>query len=162
MDIVHFKGQHFSLFPKILPKTGILETFVFTPSAKYEHGDADQWDWNKLCGLVFSWFDNPPTKAVMFGWRWNPEEHLFEVAPYIHDPIRGRIMGDVMAGFVAGESCHIRILRDGDGYVFKVLKFEDWRSVRHEVTFKDEWGRQVAGWFGGNKPAPHFMRIERV
>ncbi len=161
LPIIHLKGFHFPLFPRLWPVGQVLTTFRFTESCRYELDGDDQWDWNKLCGINFTW-PGQPLKAVMLGWRYNPATGLCEVAAYINDPETGRTMGEPMAAFAIGESFQVNIHRSKlRGYWFGLLVDEEWVEEFHAVSFDNQIGREVAGWFGGNRPAPHFIKIER-
>lgn len=161
MNIIHLKGCHFPLFPRLWPVKSVMETMSFTESCRYILDGGDQGDWNKLCGINFT-LPGQPLKAVMFGWRYNPESRLVEVAAYINDPVRGRMMGEPMASFRIGATVRVHIRRlDSGKWMFSVWKFEDWIEETYEVSFDNKIGRSVAGWFGGNRPAPHMIVIER-
>jgi hypothetical protein len=160
MNIIHLPGCHFPLFPRLWPSRSVSATFSFTESCRYALDNGDQGDWNKLCGLKYSW-PWQPLKAVMFGWRYNPETKLIEIAAYINDPVKGRMMGEPMASFRIGATVKVRIRRLEDCWLFGVYKWEDWIEETHPVSFDNELGRPVAGWFGGNRAAPHTIVIER-
>lgn len=52
-------------------------------TAIYDHGDGDQFDWNKLFGAKKKFF-KPKQDSVMVGWRWHLGLQKFQLTPYIH------------------------------------------------------------------------------
>ena len=162
LPIIHFKGFHFPLFPRLWPVRGVMASFRFTESCRYNLDNGDQFDWNKLCGVNFT-LPGQPLKAVMLGWRYDPESDYIVIAPYINDPELGRMMFPPLARVLIGYSFPVRISRTKSGrWRFAAFINDEWQEEFYEVSFKNEWGRDVAGWYGGNRPAPHFIKIERV
>jgi hypothetical protein len=162
VSIIHLKGLHTSLFPKICPVRAIDESFRFLPNCKYEHRDADQLDWNKLCGVDFR-LPFQPLKAVMASWRWNPDTARFEIGFFVNDPVRGRFMSEPMAQVQPMQPFGIVIRREkaAPTWWLEIWTAGEWISEKCEVSFGNPLGWPVSGWFGGQKTAPHFMEIQR-
>jgi hypothetical protein len=160
-SIIHIGGCHAALVPRIWLTAEVSETFRFLPNCEYEHGDDDQWDWNKLCGIDFR-MPFQPLKAVMVGWRWNPRATRFELCAYINDPVKGRFMSDTLASVQSMQPFSVRIWRESSNrWAISVWAGGESTTERQKVSFDNRRGLPVWGWFGGNKPAPHFMEIQR-
>lgn len=82
MKITHIKGTHFSLpfSIKCSSKQTIEWTVDFT-DATYDVGMPDQYDWNKLCGIKWNYFQ-PRKDALMVGWRYI--NNRYELCLYVH------------------------------------------------------------------------------
>lgn len=139
--------------------------WVVTDSWRYNHGDADQKDWNKLCGFSFHLFTSHKNSA-MVAWRWHFEETALgdgwvELAPYFH--VDGQTIKK------DGQHQDMKIARAIPGGDIKTRITPGERSVKVEITtatdtvvfiqpYQIETNRSVRWiwpWFGGNKPAPH-------
>lgn len=163
LPIFHLKGWHASLFPMLVPAKSVAENFRFRTNCVYNFdGSDDQWDWNKLCGLDFT-LPLGERKAVMVGWRWNPIRSRFELSLYVHDPVGGRFMSDPLARVCEWEPFGIRLSATckPSSWRLSIWQRDAWSHFDHEVSFNEILGRPVSGWFGGDKPAPHFMQIDR-
>lgn len=124
-------------------------------TCKYDHGDADQYDWNKLCGVAFSIF--AVRHSVMFGWRYNKQADRFEIAFYAHDG----------AGVSNRKMVKIAEVKTFEPIQLKMKlnrSFVDvWVNGEKNTFFLKKklprFKRLVFPWFGGNRPAPHTMNI---
>lgn len=135
----------------------------FRDSCRYDHGDADQADWNKLPGLSWNLFTNHDD-AVMLGWRWNTEKDAFELAPYLHldgEPIHSftepvqvgskETFWFAVGAYYGAPKAHLQIwFGDGSTKQYPPFWFYD----------LGVWARVIHAWFGGNKTAPHDMYLE--
>lgn len=163
-----FKKMHYALplqvrMPRTLNTTNgtvsVRMDVLFYPSAAYNLGDEDQYDWNKLGGLVLG-VDGIHKNSFRFGWRYNATTHMIEIAEYEY--IDGsRIMchvGDVAIGervslgieltAKCGE-ISVNYLRNGG--IICVCPFTRLESLRHRKVLAFFSGL----YFGGNKTAPH-------
>ena len=63
-------------------------TFKFTEESVYDltntSAPEDQYDWNKTCGVTWSFLDNK-LHTFMVSHRWNLNKRVMEIAPYIHN-----------------------------------------------------------------------------
>jgi hypothetical protein len=55
---------------------------TFQSSCRYDLGNSNQYNWNKLMGF----FDSPAgeVRSARWGWRWSLEKDCIEIAPFIH------------------------------------------------------------------------------
>lgn len=160
MLFIHKKGKHSSglHLRSFVPRFGDRFRWVgsFKPSARYFHKDADQWDWNKLCGISFSVFAT--RHSVMIGWRYNPNIDRIELAFYAHDG-RGKVnrkivkLEKVLTMF---EPFEVGIELQG-----KIVEISmNGKKTKYEMKKRFPiWKRLVFPWFGGNKPAPQDIKI---
>ena len=76
-------GQHESNFPLI--KQGTENHFipVFNESAIYEIEGENQWDWNKLYGLMPK-ADDVHKNSARWVWRWNPNLQQIDYGVYTY------------------------------------------------------------------------------
>lgn len=128
------KGRHTKWkFPKRV-KGNLCYRFKFDESARYNHKDHDQKDWNKLIGVKRKFF-KPMYDSVMLAWRYDIEKDVIQLTDYYH--IKGQ-----------------RII-DTD---IKEVKINEWFDVKITNPFKKGW--LILNWFGGQKKAPHKISIE--
>ncbi len=63
-------------------------TIKFTEESTYDLRNSqfpeDQFDWNKTCGVTWSFLDNK-MNTLMIAHRWNIEKEVMEISPYIHN-----------------------------------------------------------------------------
>lgn len=125
---------------------------MFTEDSKYNHGNEDQYDWNKLWGMYSLQPCWPMSHADcgMIGWRWNPEYNRFEVTPYTHSSCGERLWVDpipvkstMYASITAADKWYYHIRVDGVSYYYE-----------HPRTKRARLFKQMNGYFGGNLPAP--------
>ena len=82
MKITHIKGTHFSLpFSIKCSSKQTIEWAVDFTDATYDVGMPDQYDWNKLCGIKWNYFQ-PRKDALMVGWRYI--NNRYELCLYVH------------------------------------------------------------------------------
>ena len=105
----------------------------------------------------------------MLGWRYNTNTELFELTPYYHvDGVR--IIGP---GNTANPILHIPA---GSEFTYRLIidyrAGEVYTVVSHvaEADHAQDFGRirplfglvrEIGAWFGGNRPAPHEMTLEK-
>jgi hypothetical protein len=111
------KGKHFSKprIWQITPFTKRIKGYVqFTKDSKYTCDDQD--DWNKLCGISFGL--KPNKNAVMFAYKYNPQEDYWQIIPYIN------------RNFNKEFNFHSLILREGEIALLNIV------VNKHNVLFK--------------------------
>ena len=128
------KGRHSGFrFPKRI-KGDLTYRVRFNDSARYEHGDLDQYDWNKLFGVKKRFF-SPMQNSIMKGWRYNVKTKLIEIVDYSH--FEGiRFIGEVITKVKVGE----------------------WILLTVKNEFECAW--LILNWFGGQKCSPNRLTIE--
>jgi hypothetical protein len=109
--------------------------FKFNFNCKYDLGDVDQQDWNKLVGFSRGYHRKNSVRIV---WRWNVEKQKMEIAHYWYkDGVRS--WGDIK---------EIEL-----GKVYK-------EKLEIEKGKYPKWGYMLWPYFGGNKKAPHDMSLK--
>lgn len=81
------KGNHYSdiilpIFMFIKKECSITKTFNFSNSCLYHHGDADDYDINKLWGITFG--INPLINSIRFGWNCENNDGNIELFVFRH------------------------------------------------------------------------------
>ena len=148
-----YKGTHFTIpNPWRLWLTEVAGDATFTADSRYDLGDSDQYDWNKLTGITWTPL-LPNYDAAMVVWRYNLDNGLYEVGPFFNDatafvfPTRDEIISvpvDQTFGFYV----------DYDGIT---ITYGDTvvRKARPEDITPNFWtSAKITGWFGGNRVAP--------
>jgi hypothetical protein len=150
------KGWHYALLDipwPFISKDTIRRKVTFTESCRYNLGDDDQLDWNKLFGLSLGGFHHD--NSVRYGWRYNPSTDLIEVAAYYY--IDGVRNSKKIFHFEIGEEYEMVITVTEHKYIFHVPGKGLITSVNKNKTAK--WGYELGLFFGGNKPAPHKIEV---
>lgn len=138
----------------------------FTDSCKYNHGDEDQLDWNKLCGIDFESPFSTMRDTLMCGWRYNPQTDLFELNLYTH--YNGdRWFSDTVATVKANEEFEVMLVQgpqtkdDFSQWTLMITKRDGSSGIEHRfnINSKFKWATEINFYFGGNKTAPHNMFI---
>lgn len=166
-----FKGFHFSfppLFWMYFGRKEFIWKVKFNSSAIYDVG-SDQDDINKLFGIRFNLFDNHKNSA-RYGWRWNKENEQLQLMPYCYDNgVRLNTMsGEIVVASIPIQkvvsekeySCGLKIYPKS--YVFTVYD-ENLKSVGTATvakTYVGKIGFRSGLYFGGNKTAPHKIKIK--
>lgn len=159
------QGQHYDNHDYVLTKTWLVSMeadISFQSSCEYDLGDNDQYDWNKLIGFGDGGFG---TTSARWGWRWNLEDEMIEIAPYVHHgnqtllpPNTQWIQVDLNTSF------HVKIEVDkaNQRYIFTYNG-----STIHYVNVSSSLASAYSGqatadlfYFGGNELAPHEMKID--
>ncbi|MGK0391225.1 MAG: hypothetical protein ACI94Y_003987 [Maribacter sp.] len=120
----------------------------------------DQRDWNKLCGLFFSFFSTMENTA-MIGWRYNVQNDVIELAPYYHVN-GGRDMLPPMMEVKREEkfsvSLHIDYYKKEYKWVLKKDGFTDSHTMK--FTHKKKWCTYINFYFGGNQKSPKKISVK--
>lgn len=141
------KGRHTKWrWPKIIRH---LKCYVtFTESCKYEHGDSDQWDWNKAIGVKQKFF-RPMYNSIMLGWRWHPGKQKIQVVPYTHNKGSVNFDFDIVEVDI-DEPIYFEVSENGIHYgIYDIPYTKPWKS---------KWA--IINWFGGQKKTPHKLTIK--
>jgi hypothetical protein len=155
------KGNHYSFsLPRFyIKRTRFSYLIKFTDSCKYDIGEKNQADINKLFGISFGHHHN---NSARFGWRWNPKKNSIELLAYV---------------YVNGE----RIKKNSEIYItdvklnqkFKISFYLNKGKMIFLVNIEEKkykkiithgklpfWGYKLNPYFGGRIPAPHDIIIE--
>jgi len=125
---------------------------IFTENSVYDLHNVDQYDWNKLTGISFT-FLRPDTDAIMVAWRYNVDTQMFEVGPY-YNVDTARIMPadseiiSVPVGekFTFSADYHGITVQYGDTLVYKPIP--EGLHPNQLSAFR------INSWFGGTSRAP--------
>jgi len=154
----HSSGFHFR--PHIGRKS-LQYDIMFDSGAKYYHGDIDQYDINKLFGLSFG---HHHTNSVRFGWRsLGNLTTSVEILSYCY--LNGnRVNEDGQNLFISmvdiGRYYTYRIDISDKFYTLTIL--DDKKVIGQKIVYHKPipcWGYQLYPYFGGNKKAPHDIKI---
>lgn len=132
------KGKHsFFKFPKIVFNKKIIKVeIMFTDSCKYNLGNKNQLDWNKIIGFSRGFHHH---NSARLAWRWNPILEKIEITKYYYINKKRVIDEDI-------------IVVDLNKIVKLSIMFPE--NIR---TCKI--GYILFPFFGGNETAPHDINI---
>lgn len=156
-DFTIGKGDHYSAPRKSGLYRGEKITFkaYFNETAKYDLGDEDQLDTNKLYGSSDCGSFHQQNSA-RFGWRWNNER--LEIMAFTH--VGGQFFYEYIASAALNKSYQYEIMlsQDKGSYIFNF----NGKTVTMPRGCKDSImkGYKLYPYFGGNKVAPHEMLIK--
>lgn len=177
------KGKHFVRFWDrfSLPNTTKTEERVDIrmsgPGMRYDYGDADQADWNKLPGGKYFDLYRPHGKTVMMGWRYNIELDAIEITPYYHNiehtdgyKAVGSVPGyyredNILTIPIVDDAAHIGLYYSINGGAFE-LDFYDLKNsdnIRSDSVEFEQIGALHTvsnAYFGGNKTAKGRIKFE--
>ena len=120
----------------------------------------DQRDWNKLCGLFFSFYSTMQNTA-MIGWRYNVEKDNIELAPYYHVN-GGRDMFPPLLKVKRGKdfSVILHIDYSKKEYTWVLKKEGVTKSHTMKFTHRKKWCSYINFYFGGNRKAPQRISVQ--
>jgi hypothetical protein len=134
----------------------------FDDSARYDHGDNDQYDWNKLTGLSYSLL-NSHYNSAMVSWRYNLDRKTIELSAYYHKSkivIRRQPLLEVNVH----DTFYTEIIPNtlDSTIIVRVstaaTTAED--TLKYNISL-DQDSREIWPWFGGNKEAPLDITLQR-
>jgi hypothetical protein len=132
------KGGHYSSPLSFKLHTGVdkLSYIVkFTDSCRYDLGNDNQLDWNKLFGVSVGYHKN---NSIRLAWRYNKETELIEIAKYSY------FEGTRYMSTEIGEL---------------EINTETILTLNIPELWKKKWGYYLNPYFGGNEVAPHDIKI---
>ncbi|MBL7663654.1 MAG: hypothetical protein JNM93_00865 [Bacteriovoracaceae bacterium] len=150
------KGSHKSKPRKFAFVSG--KTFKFSAcfdsSAKYNLGNVNQFDTNKLFG--HSDCTALHTKhSARFGWLWNTEKQKIDIMAFVH--ANSQFSYEYMGEMGINEKADFKIQTLDNHYQFefkgKSLKMARGCSQKNPIRYK------LYPYFGGNETAPHKIQI---
>jgi hypothetical protein len=113
-------------------KTSESYEVIFDESCRYDLVDEDQEDWNKLTGWSYGLHHQ---NSVRLGWKYNSKVDKILVCRYIYEN---------------------GIRREEDITEYEI-------GIKHTMRLSSKlipkWGYTLGLFFGGNKTAPHNMKI---
>jgi hypothetical protein len=129
----------------------------FTESCRYDLKSADQFDINKLCGIGFIPGGHHKNSA-RFGWRYNEVAGIIELSAYCY--INGQRVIKHVANLEIGKVYRIQLRLLCRSYYFICLGDGLNESAEAAYTQGKKLSYRLGTYFGGNRPAPHEIKIE--
>src|SRR5437870_4570444 len=131
---------------------------TFTDSCRYDLGDNDQLDTNKLCGIGY-FPDFHHVDSARFGWRYNTGTGLIELLAYCYVN-KQRIIKPIAACEI-GKEYLLKLYAGNNLYSLCVLDpvtnaYAGYVTVRYTHKKKLQYG--LLPFFGGNRRAPHEIK----
>lgn len=174
-DMCVDRGQHrYQPYHLNLNDDRVEYLWELTPASKYDLIDEDQQDWNKLTGQSFKLL-NSAECSLMAAWRYNIEEDVFELSPYMNlDGEKYNVDTGDPAGFPMWGGYIIKVKADEQ---FRTrIKVNEFGQAQLDVItddmgllFRWDFGevaqgtmREIYPWFGGNEKAPLPMCMRRM
>ncbi|BBY66796.1 hypothetical protein MHEL_50390 [Mycolicibacterium helvum] len=161
--IVTFKNTHLSVpLQMVFFVKQVAGNATFTENSVYDLHNVDQYDWNKLTGISFT-FWRPDTDAIMVAWRYNVDTQMFEIGPYYNlDTARIMPTDDEIISVPVGEKFTFNVdyqgitLQYGDSVVYKPIP--EGLHPNQLSAFR------INSWFGGTSRAPrtisYYMQLK--
>lgn len=156
-----YKGWHHAIPPKIGLFTGdrIIKKVRFNQSAKYDIGN-DNNDVNKLFGIGY--FPHHHKESARFGWNYNQQENLIRIFAYCYV---GGIRNIELLSETGIYNQLILMLDIIDKkYSFTVLNSGKSEIGGCDIPFSHDKriGYKLGCYFGGDRVAPHKIKIEII
>lgn len=131
----------------------------FTESCRYDLGNEDQGDTNKLCGIGY--LPGHHTDSARFGWVYDREIDRIVLHAYCY--VDGRRLISSICSCEIGKEYRIRLQVLATAYYFDVyepisVKAAGMITVPHFHHKKFKY--RLGVYFGGNARAPHDMEID--
>ena len=119
--------------------------------------DKDQTDINKVWGVGF--LPHHHVHYARFGWVWNPDKMMVEVYAYYYD--KGQRKSEWISDVNRGEIVRLELDIHPDHYIFAVRhRYSRYRYTLCKVTPSFKLiGYKLGPFFGGNRTAPHEMKL---
>lgn len=162
MPFLHKKGTHrarpfywLKWWPLVKLPVVLTRSVTFESSNKYTLPVEDQQDVNKLFGVAFG---RVHMNSARFGWRYVPETNKFHLYGYYY---RNGVRDFQFICECSPYRKYRLILRvTSHTFSFIVSTSESpWRQLVVERYDNKKWGWILGPFFGGNRPAPHTMKI---
>ena len=156
------KGKHRAWPPLVglwLNKSVLRRKVCFDFSAKYDLGNNNQEDTNKLFGIGYLWSHH--NNSARFGWRYVPETRNFLITAYCY--INGKREIREICSVVANRNYLFEIIIYPDGYEFRVGDMENgYKNGGLFITSKNNktFAFLLGLYFGGNQTAPCDITIK--
>jgi len=132
----------------------------FDPSCLYHFGDVDDYDTNKLCGFSSTW--NHMIQSARVGWR-SLDGKTIQILTYTHSQHQISLNEIYILGVVNPNEvfyCTIENVRYMFRYSFQKENYSNIVTLSNIKT--PDWfpfHYYLFPFFGGNKTAPHDMKI---
>ena len=152
------KGEHYSSHPvkPYFGKNTFKITALFDESCRYDLGNVDQLDVNKLFGVSFG---NHESNSIRIGWAYNLESQKMDIYTYTYENSVRNI--NKIGSCNIGEEVSIQLKLNFSNSSYQTTSSI---STPADQIFNYEYpslrvGYYLYPYFGGNNPAPHDMTI---
>lgn len=139
-------------------KTSFTWVVKFTDSCRYDLGGPDQLDTNKLVGIGY--LPGHHKDSARFGWRYDPKQDMIELSAYCY--LSGRRIIKTVGYCKIGQSYNIDLYVSKWAYYFSLLQPGEGTIGETEIVHahNKRLKYRLGPFFGGNRVAPHEMKIE--
>jgi hypothetical protein len=134
-------------------------TVKFDESGRYDLGNTDQYDINKLCGIGY--LPGHHKDSARFGWRYWADRKQIELWAYCY--VNGRREIKQICFCEIGKEYRIKLQVLTTSYYFDVCEpgiIEPCSIILVQHSHKKKFKYRLGVWFGGQARAPHEMEIE--
>ena len=134
----------------------------FDDSARYDLGDNDQLDWNKLTGLSYSLL-NSHYNSAMVGWRYRLDEKTIELNAYYHIS-KLRVYTLPLMEINVYDTFYTEIIPNTADSTIIVRVSTATSTAEHSLKYNislAQDSREIWPWFGGNEKAPLDITLQR-
>ncbi len=131
----------------------------FTESCRYDLGNDDQSDTNKLIG--FGYLPGHHKESARFGWRYRPNLKAIELLAYCYVNGRREIKGICLCEI--GKEYYLELNALEKWYQFFVYipgELKPFGSAAIEHYHNKKFKYRLGTYFGGNQKAPHEIHIQ--
>ena len=161
--MTHYSFTHAG-FPMIFNKTNSKELVwqVNFYDAKYNLGNDDQFDWNKLCGIKWDYF-SPRENALMIGWRYNIEGNCFDLCLYVHKDGSFNPPSKPLLSVKKAASCALLLSEESNSIMLELTDLETGEQAFEKIEwylFDSAW--HVNSWFGGNRTPNRKVKFDLI
>lgn len=152
------QGSHRALpfsFGIYWDKKSMSRKIIFNEDCRYDLDGEDQLDWNKLFGLGYLW--SLHTDSARFGWRYKKEKDCIEIAAYAY--VGGERIMEYIGDIEIGVEAELTLTIQPDFYNFDFSQegYADFVTIPKTTNKKISY--KLGLYFGGNKTAPHEMKV---
>lgn len=150
------QGEHYSDhgFKLYLGKKDFNITVQFTESCRYNLGDVDQLDINKLFGVSFG---DHQKNSIRIGWAYNVFTDKIDLFYYTYE--NGLRKYNKVGECFINEILTIKLNLNFSNKTFSVTIQDITTVVSYKYPFL-KMGYYLYPYFGGNEPAPHDVIIK--
>jgi hypothetical protein len=130
----------------------------FSTSCAYNLGGTDQYDINKLYGVGY--FPGHHTNSARYGWRYDDYTGRIELYAYCY--INGKRLARGLCRMRLNKWYRLFIYISSTHYYFSVVDNANQETIaetRIEKGHNNKISYSLGAYFGGNRKAPHTMKI---
>lgn len=131
----------------------------FTDSCRYDLGNEDQFDTNKLVGIGY--LPGHHKDSARFGWRYDIDKGQIEIMAYCY--VKGKRVIQSICFCEIGKEYVLQLKVLATCYYLDVHRLGEMPILGHawiDQYHNKQLKYQLGSFFGGNQPAPHLMTIE--